>query len=138
MLSRIEKSAATKNPQDFYYFVDGAQVGELSSNGGYDPARMNYSDSFVTRNWKWSANTTASQPFRWDNSNGTRRPSKAGQTRLRLARVPTGSEERGGRGSSPAENQARNSPFRSRRGGGCRGRRRRFGFRPGRAACCRR
>ena len=73
VLSRIEKSAATKNPQDFYYFVDGAQVGELSSNGGYDPARMNYSDSFVTRNWKWSANTTASQPFRWDNSNGTTR-----------------------------------------------------------------
>ncbi len=34
---------------------------------------MNYSDSFVTRNWKWSANTTGSQPFRWDNSNGTTR-----------------------------------------------------------------
>ena len=31
VLSRIESSAAAKNPEDYYYFVDGAQVGELTS-----------------------------------------------------------------------------------------------------------
>jgi YD repeat-containing protein len=66
-LSRIERSAATNNPNDFYYFVDGAQVGEMTNNGNYDPTRLDYSNTFVTRNW--TANPI-SAPFRWNTQGG--------------------------------------------------------------------
>jgi YD repeat-containing protein len=31
VLSRIESSAAASNPADYYYFVDGVQIGEVSN-----------------------------------------------------------------------------------------------------------
>ena len=69
MLSRIERSAAASNPADYYYFLDGAQVGELTNNGNHDPTRDTYSGSFVTRNWNVITNT-APQPFRWNTGGG--------------------------------------------------------------------
>ena len=72
MLSRIESSAAAKNPADYYYFVDGVQVGELSNNGNHDLTRATYSETFVTRNWNFNQNLT-SQPFRWNTTGGVTR-----------------------------------------------------------------
>ncbi len=72
VLSRIESSAAAKNPADYYYFVDGVQVGELSNNGNHDLTRATYSETFVTRNWNFNQNMT-SQPFRWNTTGGVTR-----------------------------------------------------------------
>ncbi len=72
VLSRIESSAAAKNPADYYYFVDGVQVGELSNNGNHDLSRATYSETFVTRNWNFNQNMT-SQPFRWNTTGGVTR-----------------------------------------------------------------
>ena len=72
VLSRIETSAAANNPADYYYFVDGAQVGELSNNGNHDLSRATYSETFVTRNWNFNNNLT-SQPFRWNTTGGVTR-----------------------------------------------------------------
>ncbi len=69
VLSRIERSAATNNPNDFYYFLDGAQVGELTNNGNHDPSRDTYSGIYVTRNWNFNT-SAALQPFRWNTATG--------------------------------------------------------------------
>jgi hypothetical protein len=72
VLARIETSAAANNPADYYYFVDGVQVGELSNNGNHDLSRATYSETFVTRNWNFNNNLT-SQPFRWNTTGGVTR-----------------------------------------------------------------
>jgi hypothetical protein len=72
VLSRIESSAAANNPADYYYFVDGVQVGEVSNNGNHDLSRATYSETFVTRNWNFNNNLT-SQPFRWNTTGGVTR-----------------------------------------------------------------
>jgi len=66
VLSRIEKgNSTTGDPRDYYYFLDGAQVGELTNNGNHDPTRDTYTGTFVTRNWNFNTNA-APQPFRWN------------------------------------------------------------------------
>lgn len=69
-LNRKERSAATgasANPEDQHVFVNGAQYGELTSNGNYDPEVQDYAQSLTMRDWT-PAPTAA--PFRWNHTSG--------------------------------------------------------------------
>jgi YD repeat-containing protein len=70
VLNRKERSAATgasANPEDQHYFVNGAQYGELTSNGNSDPELANYGDSLTMRNW---TPAPAAAAFRWNHTSG--------------------------------------------------------------------
>lgn len=71
ILNRRERSAATNNPQDQRYFVNGQQVGEITSDGNNDPSLADYAQNLnYIRNWTPNPQLA---PFRWNTSSGVTR-----------------------------------------------------------------
>jgi YD repeat-containing protein len=68
VLNRKERSAASVNPEDQYLYLNGTQIGFLTSNGNGDPARSDYG-MVEYRNVNWS-NNPVSAPFRWNTTGG--------------------------------------------------------------------
>ena len=52
ILNRRERSAASLNPEDQRYFVDGRQIGELTSDGNEDPSHEDDAQNILNiRDW---------------------------------------------------------------------------------------
>jgi YD repeat-containing protein len=67
ILARTERSSVSANPADYHYFVDGMQIGDLTSNGNNDAAEIDYAQSLLVRNW---TNNPKAAPFRWNTTGG--------------------------------------------------------------------
>lgn len=68
VLNRRERSGATVNPEDQRYFVNGRQIGEITSDGSNDPSLLDYATNLnsirdLTPNRQLA-------PFRWNNTTG--------------------------------------------------------------------
>jgi hypothetical protein len=76
VVSRKERAAASTNPEDMRYFVSGAQIGELTSNGNNDPLLADYAQTVnIIRNW---TPNPAGALFRWNTSGGVTRGRECG------------------------------------------------------------